>query len=197
MRLGKKIPEDAPDWFWQAVCRLDMHCCSLWSAIFFVRPFVFLTTMMTSSSHAQVSATCMSGHTTHLRCTHWRYRTEECSKGSSDSLDFGTNFLHFHPLSLFPMCPPCMHNGACISNVFFTLAVRSITLGQSKLSVLLFRLIGPVKILKNSFQNVMLNAGPYDYEYGSAGQWCLHQSTLYAVTAPTTDPLSLSLITIW
>ena len=38
----------------------------------------------------------------------------------------------------------------------------------------------------------MLNAGPY--EYGSAGQWCLHQSTLYAaVTAATTDPLSLSL----
>ena len=103
MRLGKKIPEDAPDWFWQAVCRLDMYCCSSWSAIFYVRPFVFLTTMMTSSSHAQVSATCMSGHTTHLRCTHWRYRTEECSKGSSDSLDFGTNFLHFHPLRLFPM----------------------------------------------------------------------------------------------
>ena len=68
------------------------------------------------------------------------------------------------------MCPPCMHNGACITNVVFTLAVRSITLGQSKLGVLLFRLIGPVKILKNSFQNVMLNAGPYDYEYGSAGQ---------------------------
>ena len=59
-----------------------------------------------------------------------------------------------------------MHNRVCISNVVFTLAVRSITLGQSKLGVLLFRLIGRVQILKNSFH--MLNADPC--EYGSAGQ---------------------------